>query len=159
MIRVLFVCLGNICRSPTAEGMLRRRIREAGLADRVEIDSCGVGPWHVGEPPDARARKAAARRGLDIGDLRGRQLVAADFSRFDYLLAMDHDNLAALEKQRPADCRAHVGLFLAYAGLADTPVPDPYFGGERGFEEMMDLLESACEGLVASLEQRLEASS
>lgn len=159
MIRILFVCLGNICRSPTAEGMFRRMLDEAGLADRVEIDSCGVGPWHVGEAPDPRARKAASRRGLDIGGLRGRQLEGADFERFDYLLAMDEDNLAALQAQCPADCRAHVGLFLAFAGLPDTPVPDPYFGGERGFEDMMDLLEAASRGLLDSIRERLETSS
>ncbi|MCW4151683.1 low molecular weight phosphotyrosine protein phosphatase [Halomonas sp. 18H] len=159
MIRVLFVCLGNICRSPTAEGMLRHKLEAAGLADRVEVDSCGVGAWHVGEPPDPRARKAAAGRGLDIEHLRGRTLTANDFASFDYLLAMDHDNLAVLQRRRPAECRAHVGLFLDFAGLSDTPVPDPYFGGERGFEEMMELLDRASEGLMASLRERLEASS
>lgn len=159
MIRVLFVCLGNICRSPTAEGMFRRLLDESGLADRVEIDSCGVGPWHVGEAPDPRARRAAARRGLDIDGLRGRQLEAADFERFDYLLAMDEDNLAALQAQCPPECQAHIGLFLAFAGLPDTSVPDPYFGGEQGFEDMMDLLEAASRGLLDSMRERLEASS
>ena len=156
-MRVLFVCLGNICRSPTAEGVFRRELTAAGLSRRVEVDSCGVGSWHVGKAPDARAQQAASRRGIELGELRARQLCDADFEHFDYLLAMDHDNLAVLEARRPADCTAHLGLFLAFAGEPDRPVPDPYYGGEQGFEEVLDLIEAASRGLVADIRQRLEA--
>ncbi|UYG08899.1 low molecular weight protein-tyrosine-phosphatase [Halomonas sp. M4R1S46] len=158
-MRVLFVCLGNICRSPTAEGMFRRHLDEAGLSARVEVDSCGIGPWHVGKAPDPRAQLAAAERGLDLSALRARQLAADDFARFDYLLAMDQDNLAALKAQRPAESEAHVGLFLDFAGLRDRAVPDPYYGGDQGFEEVLDLVEAASLGLVAALRRRLEGDS
>ncbi len=136
--------------------MFRRHLDEAGLADRVEVDSCGIGPWHVGKSPDARAQAAAASRGLDLSGQRARQLEDADFARFDYLLAMDHDNLAALEARRPAGHEAHVGLFLAFAGLPDRPVPDPYYGGDDGFEEVLDLVEAASRGLVEEVRRRLE---
>ncbi|MBB3330048.1 protein-tyrosine phosphatase [Halomonas campaniensis] len=156
-MRVLFVCLGNICRSPTAEGVFRRLLDERGLAHRVHVDSCGIGDWHVGKGPDARAREAAARRGVDLSALRARQLDDADFAAFDYLLAMDHDNLAAIESRRPADSRAHVGLFLEFAGMPGRAVPDPYYGGEAGFEEVLDLVEAASRGLLEAVEARLEA--
>ncbi len=155
-MRVLFVCLGNICRSPTAEGVFRRELDAAGLTGRVEVDSCGVGPWHVGKAPDPRACAAARRRGIELSDLRARQLCAEDFQRFDYLLAMDHDNLAALKRLRPSDCRAHVGLFLDFAGKENRPVPDPYYGGEQGFEEVLDLIEEASRGLIEDIGRRLE---
>ncbi|MBB3191581.1 low molecular weight protein-tyrosine-phosphatase [Halomonas cerina] len=158
-MRVLFICLGNICRSPTAEGMLRRHLEEAGLAERVVVDSCGIGAWHVGKAPDARARAAAASRGLDLSALRARQLDAADFSRFDYLLAMDHDNLVVLEECRPVGCQAHVGLLLDFAGHRGRAVPDPYYGGDQGFEEVLDLVEAASRGLVEELRRRLEADA
>lgn len=157
MIRVLFVCLGNICRSPTAEGVFRHRLAEAGLEAFVEIDSCGITDWHQGKAPDRRAQAAAAQRGVDISGLKARQLVAEDFERFDYVLAMDHDNLAAMHELRPAASRAHTGLFLAYAGQPDTPVPDPYYGGEEGFEEVLDLIEAASRGLVEEIRERLDA--
>ncbi|MDN3555660.1 low molecular weight protein-tyrosine-phosphatase [Halomonas maura] len=158
-MRVLFVCLGNICRSPTAEGMFRRHLDEAGLADRVAVDSCGIGPWHVGKAPDPRAQGAAAERGLDLSAQRARQLAAGDFARFDYLLAMDEDNLVALQARRPADCHAHVGLFLDFAGLQGRAVPDPYYGGDQGFEEVLDLVEAASLGLVEAVRRRLEGDS
>ena len=156
-MRVLFVCLGNICRSPTAEGVFRRLLDERGLAHRVDVDSCGIGDWHVGKEPDARARDAAARRGVDLSALRARQLEEADFTAFDYVLAMDHDNLAAIEARRPADSRAHVGLFLEFAGMPGQVVPDPYFGGEAGFEEVLDLVETASRGLLEAVAARLES--
>ncbi|MCE8015674.1 low molecular weight phosphotyrosine protein phosphatase [Halomonas sp. MCCC 1A17488] len=155
-MRVLFVCLGNICRSPTAEGVFRRELEAAGLAHRVEVDSCGIGDWHVGRAPDPRSADAARRRGIDLSELRARQLAADDFTRFDYLLAMDHDNLAALRAQCPGGCRAHIGLFLDFAGHIDRAVPDPYYGGEGGFEEVLDLIESASRGLVEEIASRLE---
>ncbi|NIC07864.1 low molecular weight protein-tyrosine-phosphatase [Billgrantia bachuensis] len=157
-MRVLFVCLGNICRSPTAEGVFRRELESAGLAHRVEVDSCGIGDWHVGNPPDPRSAEAARRRGIDLSEVRARQLSAEDFHRFDYLLAMDHDNLAALRQQCPEACQAHIGLFLDFAGQVDRPVPDPYYGGERGFEEVLDLIESASRGLVEDITRRLEGA-
>ncbi|GAB2782794.1 low molecular weight protein-tyrosine-phosphatase [Halomonas shantousis] len=155
MIRVLFVCMGNICRSPTAEGVLRKRLEKAGLADRVEIDSCGTGNWHVGKPPDARAVAAAARREVDINALRARQLSAEDFRHFDYVLAMDTDNLAYIRSQCPAGCQAHVGLFLDFAGYRDRGVPDPYYGGEAGFDLVLDLIEEAADGLLDELREKL----
>jgi protein-tyrosine phosphatase len=156
-MRVLFVCLGNICRSPTAEGVLRHLLEARRLADRVTVDSCGVGSWHVGEPPDPRACEAAAARGVDLSGLRARQLTDGDFRDFDYLLAMDHHNLRVLEARRPADCRAHVGLFLAFAGQPERAVPDPFFGGGKGFEDVIDLIEAASRGLVDEITARLEA--
>lgn len=155
-MRVLFVCLGNICRSPTAEGVFRDRLAKAGLAGRVEVDSCGVGDWHVGMGPDARALEAAKRRGVDIVALRARQLDDSDFQRFDYILAMDHDNLAAIKAHRPPECRAHIGLLLDFAGEHGRAVPDPYYGGARGFEDVLDLIEAASDGLVEELRARLE---
>ncbi len=155
-MRVLFVCLGNICRSPTAEGVFRRELEAAGLAQRVEVDSCGIGDWHVGKSPDPRAAAAARRRGIDLSELCARQLAADDFQRFDYLLAMDQDNLAVLQAQCPDGCKAHIGLFLDFAGHVDRAVPDPYYGGEQGFEEVLDLIESASRGLVDDIARRLE---
>ncbi|GGC82013.1 low molecular weight protein-tyrosine-phosphatase [Vreelandella lutescens] len=151
MTRVLFVCLGNICRSPTAEGVFQRSLDRAGLSKRVSIDSCGVGDWHVGKAPDARAQAAALRRGVDISHLRARQLNASDFLEFDYVLGMDRENLAAMQLLKPADSQAKVGLFLAYAGLPDTDVPDPYYGGESGFEQVLDMIEQASAGLIEEL--------
>jgi len=155
-MRVLFVCLGNICRSPTAEGVFRRLLDERGLAHRVEVDSCGIAGWHEGKAPDPRTREAAVRRGIDLSTLRARQLDDADFDAFDYLLAMDHDNLAAMRARAPATLDAHLGLFLAFAGMPDRAVPDPYYGGEQGFEEVLDLVEQGARGLLAEIEARLE---
>ena len=158
-MRVLFVCLGNICRSPTAEGVFRHLLETRGLERRVSVDSCGIGPWHVGKEPDSRACEAALRRGIDLSTLRARQLADEDFHRFDYLLAMDHDNLAAIEARCPVDSQAHVGLFLAFAGQDDSAVPDPYYGGDTGFETVLDLVEAASLGLIEEIEARLEPSS
>ncbi|MGQ7242743.1 low molecular weight protein-tyrosine-phosphatase [Salinicola sp. V024] len=153
--RILFVCMGNICRSPTAEGMLRKRLDEAGLTDRVEVDSCGTGDWHVGAPPDDRAIQAAADRGVDLGGLRGRQLALEDFAHFDEILVMDADNLERVLDREPAGRRAQISRLLHYAGEPGQDVPDPYFGGEAGFQQVLDQLELAVEGLLASLRQRL----
>ena len=117
----------------------------------MEIDSCGVGSWHVGKAPDPRAQAAALRRGIDISHLRARQLKASDFLEFDYVLGMDSDNLAAMQALKPADSQAKVGLLLEYAGLANTDVPDPYYGGEAGFEQVLDMIEQASTGLIAEL--------
>ncbi|WP_346798804.1 low molecular weight protein-tyrosine-phosphatase [Halomonas sp. Bachu 37] len=152
-MKILFVCLGNICRSPSAEGVFRHALERAGMQHEVSVDSCGIGPWHVGKGPDARAREAALRRGIDIGTLRARQLAPVDFDEFDYLLAMDHDNLSALQAQQPAGSKARVELFLNYADTAEKAVPDPYYGGEQGFETVLDLIEEASEGFIAHLQR------
>lgn len=148
MTRVLFVCLGNICRSPTATAVFRARAAAAGLD--VEADGAGTGGWHVGEPPDPRAAAEGAKRGYDLSALRARQAGAADFSRYDLILAMDRSNLAALERLRPAEGGADLRLFLDYApGQPRREVPDPYYEG--GFDLALDLIEQASDGLIAAL--------
>ncbi len=148
-LRVLVVCLGNICRSPTAEAVLRQRLRDAGLDGAVEVDSAGTGDWHVGMPPDARSQRHARTRGYDLSKLRGRQIGAADFDRFDLVLAMDDHNLADLQMLKPPGARAEVGLF------APSAVPDPYHGPAAGFEHVLDLIEAASAEWVARLELRM----
>ncbi|MCU9950015.1 low molecular weight protein-tyrosine-phosphatase [Pseudomonas sp. PDM13] len=152
-MKVLFVCLGNICRSPTAEGVLRHKLHEAGLAEQVEVDSAGTGDWHVGKAPDTRTRQAALRRGYDLSLLRARQVSVGDFSRFDLVLAMDHGNLRDLKGLRRNG--SEPDLFLRRYGLVPEEVPDPYYGGEEGFEEVLNLIEQACDGLVAEIRGRL----
>jgi protein-tyrosine phosphatase len=150
--RLLFVCLGNICRSPMAEGVFRHTAEEAGLADRFELDSAGLGDWHVGQAPDARAQAAALRRGLDISSQAARQVAPQDFLRFDLLLAMDQSNLAALNRMAPKDQAYKVRQFLDFAPqLGVSDVPDPFFGGREGFDEALDLIEAASQGLLADL--------
>ncbi len=154
MTRVLFVCMGNICRSPTAEGVLRRLVRDEGLEGEVEIDSAGTGGWHVGESPDTRAAEAARRRGIEL-DGSARQFAAADFDRFDLILAMDTENRRELERIAPDDeARSKVRLFREFdpaSNGGDLDVPDPYFGGEQGFEHVLDLTEAAARGLLDEL--------
>ncbi|MBW8760052.1 MAG: low molecular weight phosphotyrosine protein phosphatase [Burkholderiales bacterium] len=151
-IRVLMVCLGNICRSPTAEAMLRKKLHEAGLDDRVEVDSAGTSDYHVDSPPDRRAVAHGERRGLRMQPLRGRQVERADFDRFDFILAMDEDNLADLERIRPAGSRAKVALLMSFAPHAGArEVPDPYQGGADGFEHVLDLTAAAADGFIASV--------
>jgi len=153
---VLFVCLGNICRSPTAEGVFRAAAQRAGIASHLTIDSAGTGEWHVGSPPDWRAIAHAKRRGYDLSTLRARQVTRFDFARFDWILAMDRYNLADLARLRPADYGGHLGLFLEVAPvLRAREVPDPYDGGEQGFEEVLDLVEAASDALVARLRDQL----
>src|SRR5438105_5318657 len=130
MVKVLFVCMGNICRSPTAEGVFRKLVREAGLEQKIEIDSAGTHGYHVGEPPDPRAQLAARQRGIDLSQLRGRQAIREDFARFDYVLAMDQDNYELLLDICPDGCQTKLRLFLEYAPhRPEREVPDPYFGG------------------------------
>ncbi|WP_397378204.1 low molecular weight protein-tyrosine-phosphatase [Pseudomonas sp.] len=150
-MRVLFVCLGNICRSPTAEGVLRHKLREAGLQERVEVDSAGTGDWHVGKAADLRTRHAAQQRGYDLSALRGRQVQAADFNAFDLILAMDTSNLRDLQQLRPGNATAELDLFLRRYQLQLDEVPDPYYGGADGFEQVLDLIEQACEGLLCEI--------
>lgn len=152
-MKVLFVCLGNICRSPTAEGVFRRTLEQAGMADAVQIDSCGVGNWHIGKAPDARAQQAALLRGIDLSGLRARQLSEQDFHDFDYVLGMDQDNLRAMRDLKPANSQAHVGLLLDFAGTPGAEVPDPYYGGDEGFESVLNMIEAASEGLIRHLKR------
>jgi len=148
--RVLMVCLGNLCRSPTAEAVLRKKVHEAGLDGRIEVDSAGTADYHVDSPPDRRAIAHGERRGLAMRQLRGRQVSRDDFDRFDFILAMDDDNLANLERIRPAGSRAEVALLMSYAPQAGArEVPDPYYGGAEGFEIVLDLVESAADGFIA----------
>jgi protein-tyrosine phosphatase len=144
---ILFVCLGNICRSPTAEGVFRKLATQAGLA--IHVDSAGTGDWHVGAPPDPRAIEAAAARGYDIGALRARQASLQDFGRFDLIVAMDKKNRAALSRMRPDGNETPVRLMLDFAGYSDAEVPDPYLEG--GFDRVITLIEAASRGLVAEL--------
>jgi protein-tyrosine phosphatase len=150
--RILFVCLGNICRSPMAEGVFRRVAEEEGLLDRFEIDSAGLGDWHIGQAPDHRAQKAARSRGVEISDQSARQVVDEDFERFDLLLVMDRSNYAELKARAPHDARAKIRPFLDFAPHVGTSdVPDPFFGGAEGFDHALDLIEAASRGLLASL--------
>jgi protein-tyrosine phosphatase len=147
--RVLFVCLGNICRSPTAEVVFRAAAAKAGLASRVEIDSAGTGDWHVGDAPDPRAIVHAARRGYDLRPLRARQFSIVDFGRFDWILAMDRSVLDELEAACPSAFAGHLGLFLDVAPeIGERDVPDPYARGPEGFERVLDLVESASDALA-----------
>ncbi|MGM0631786.1 MAG: low molecular weight protein-tyrosine-phosphatase [Pseudomonadota bacterium] len=155
-MRVLMVCLGNICRSPTAHAVMESRLAAAGLGDRIEVDSAGTGDWHVGKAPDARAQQAGLGRGYDLSALRARQLVMDDFHQFDYLLAMDHNNLAHMQQMAPAGLRERIHLMLSPLQQADE-VPDPYYGAEDGFDEVLDLVEAACDAWVDEFRRRLES--
>ncbi len=147
--------MGNICRSPTAEGVLRTHLERAGLADQVEVDSAGTHAYHVGEPPDPRSQKTAVTRGYNLSSLRARRVATADFLRFDLILAMDRSNLSVLREACPPEEHRRLGLLLDYARDADDEeVPDPYYGGPDGFERVLDLIEDACAGLIDELRQR-----
>jgi low molecular weight protein-tyrosine phosphatase len=150
--RILMVCMGNICRSPTAEAVMRGLVREAGLEDEIELDSAGIGDWHVGHAPDARATEAAARRGVTLAG-SARQVRPRDFDDFDLLLAMDRDNYAELRALAPdAAAQEKVHMLREFdpesAGAPDLDVPDPYYGGAQGFETVLDQVEAACRGLL-----------
>ena len=154
-MRVHFVCLGNICRSPTAEGVFRHKLRAAGLEQQVEVDSAGTGDWHVGKAHDPRTRLAARQRGYALDALRARQVCLADFQGFDLILAMDKSNLTDLHSLRPAGAGAEVDLFLRRYQLPVDEVPDPYYGGSNGFEQVLDMIEQACDGLLLEVRSRL----
>lgn len=158
MIKVLFVCLGNICRSPTAHGVLERKLAMAGLSDVVEVDSAGTAAWHIGKQPDSRSQEAARKRDYDLSHLRARQAIANDFLEFDYVLAMDNENLENLQKIVPSQgaktkpelfLKAYPSEVLTAKGL--TEVPDPYYGGDRGFESVLDMIEEACDQLILDI--------
>ena len=161
-VSVLFVCMGNICRSPTAEGVFRRKVREAGLEDRVIVDSAGTHGYHVGAPPDARSQETAARRGYDLSRLRARKFETEDCQRFDYVLAMDRGNYNRIVQTcrgaggSARDGSANVRMFLEFAPyLREREVPDPYAGSDEGFEYVLDLIEAAADGLLEDVRQRL----
>jgi protein-tyrosine phosphatase len=146
---VLFVCMGNICRSPTAEGIFRKHVTDAGLADRIHVESAGTHAYHAGAAPDHRAQAAAARRGVTLTHIRARRVSDDDFETFDYIFAMDKDNLGELLERAPEKDREKVRLFLDFAGTGRAAeVPDPYYGGASGFELVLDLVEQASERLL-----------
>ena len=151
MVRVLFVCLGNICRSPTAHGVFEGLVQAQGLAHQIAVESAGTGGWHVGNPPDHRAIDVAQRRGVDISHLRASQVTSEHFSRFDYILAMDHQNLSDLRRLQPEDFGGHLSLFLEFEHSSEEEVPDPYYGGEEGFQHAIALIESAAQGLLTHI--------
>ncbi|WP_312934033.1 low molecular weight protein-tyrosine-phosphatase [Pseudomonas sp.] len=154
-MRILFVCLGNICRSPTAEGVLRQQLERAGLADRVEVASAGTGDWHVGEGPDRRTCQAALARGYDLSKQRAQQVKPEHFTRYDLILAMDSSNLRDLKALRPGNAGAELDLFLRRYDAPLDEVPDPYYGGADGFEQVLDLIEGACQSLLVEIKGRV----
>jgi protein-tyrosine phosphatase len=154
-MKILFVCLGNICRSPSAEAVFRAMAAREAPELSIEVDSAGTGGYHIGSPPDERSQEAARRRGYDMASLRARIVEPGDFERFDLILAMDETNYSVLRKRAPAAYRERVQLFLDYApdcGMSE--VPDPYYGGPAGFEHVLDLVEEASRGLIAHLRER-----
>lgn len=155
-IKVLFVCMGNICRSPLAHGRFEHLVQEDGLAGRISVDSAGTHAYHEGEPPDLRSQQTALRRGIDISGQRARKVAPADFEEFDYILAMDRDNLVILQSLAPPGQSHKVRLFLDFAPeLNESEVPDPYYGGQAGFERVYDLVDAASLGLLEVIRTRL----
>lgn len=155
-VRVLFICMGNICRSPTAEAVFRHCVAAAGMQDRIYCDSAGTHDYHTGNAPDARAMQAASRRGYDMSGLRARQVSLRDFEEFDYVLAMDRDNLRLLQQQCDPKHTHKLSLFMQCAGGTDQEVPDPYYGGTQGFEQVLDMVENAAQSLLRRIRDRLE---
>jgi protein-tyrosine phosphatase len=155
MVKVLFVCMGNICRSPTAQGVFEALVSREGLLGHIQVDSAGTHAYHVGEPPDPRAQQAASRRGLDLSVQRARKVRPEDFLEFDYVLAMDRRNYEDLKEICHPDYEDRLRLFLEFAPQVEVPdVPDPYYGGVQGFERVLDLIEQAADGLLAELRSR-----
>lgn len=152
LVKVLFVCTGNICRSPTAEGVFRELVIREGLAGQVHVDSAGTHGYHVGDPPDARSQEAAKKRGIDLSGLRGRRAKAADFAKFDYVLAMDFSNIDALRSINPKASGKKLNLLMTFASNGEVAeVPDPYYGEGDGFETVLDMIEDASAGLLAHI--------
>ncbi len=150
--KILFVCMGNICRSPTAEGVFRHKVEQANIADQFVIDSAGTHAYHIGDAPDLRSQEYARKRGIDLSTQRARQVQASDFAKFDLLLAMDKDNLRLLQNQCPDEHQHKLKLMMSYATHSPSDVvPDPYYGGGRGFDVVLDYLEDAAEGLLADI--------
>ena len=152
-VSVLFVCMGNICRSPTAEGVFRYFVAQSELANRVRVDSAGTHAYHTGEPADRRASAAAERRGYSLADIRARPIAADDFEKFDLIIAMDRDNLDHLMGQAEVENHQKISLFLEFSAGSEDEVPDPYYGGSAGFERVLDLVEAASRGLLETLEK------
>lgn len=153
---ILFVCMGNICRSPTAHGVFLQKVKDRGLAHQIQVDSAGTHNYHPGNPPDERSQAHAVKRGYDLSALRARQISGSDFERHDLILAMDWDNLALIQEECPAEHLGKVRRLTEFCLKHDSPVvPDPYYGGKDGFEHVLDLVEDACEGLVQYVELRL----
>ncbi|MYM62696.1 low molecular weight protein-tyrosine-phosphatase [Pseudomaricurvus sp. HS19] len=153
-VRVLFVCLGNICRSPTAHGVFEALVKTEGLSHRIEVDSAATSDWHIGKAPDPRSVAMAKERGVDLSAQRARQVSAEDFHRFDYILAMDAQNLRDLQRIQPAGSRAHLSLFLAFdRDGGEQEVPDPYYGGKEGFAKVVDLVERASHALLQHINE------
>lgn len=155
-VRILFVCMGNICRSPIAQVVFKHLVAEAGLGDRIFVDSAGTHAYHLGEPPDPRAQHAAAHRGYDLSALRARQVRRSDFTEFDFVIAMDTMNLRALARLCPPEHARKIRLLMEFAdGACEREVPDPYYGGKAEFERVLDLVEQASRGLLDYLSRRL----
>ncbi len=155
MVKVLFVCMGNICRSPTAQGVFENLVQQKGLDGHIEIDSAGTHAYHIGNPPDKRAQATALNRGVDLSSQRARRVQVGDFEYYDYVLAMDKDNLGNLIAICPPEMEGKVELFLGYSThFDDEEVPDPYYGASTGFERVLDMIESASEGLLADIRQQ-----
>ncbi|MBB1125125.1 low molecular weight protein-tyrosine-phosphatase [Thiospirillum jenense] len=156
-IKVLFVCMGNICRSPTAQGVFQKQVTEAGLADHIEISSAGTHAYHIGDPPDMRTQQVAQRRGVNLSNLRARRVRADDIKQFDYVVAMDQDNYRELQAICPDGYQQRLHLLLDFAPeLGTREVPDPYYGGPGGFERVFDLVEAAARGLLAEVRRQLD---
>lgn len=153
MRSILFVCLGNICRSPTAEGLMLNHLAAAGLTHSVRVDSAGTGGWHAGDPPDPRAIAAARKRGVDLAPLRARQVKTTDFSDFDLIVGMDRQNVADLRRLAPAGSTARIGLFLEEALGLSSEVPDPYYGDERAFDAVFDLCDRAVRAFIEKIDR------
>lgn len=154
-IRILFVCMGNICRSPTAHGVFQHLVDQSGYADRIHVDSAGTHAYHISEPPDHRAQQAARRRNIDLSTLRARKAIVTDFAEYDYILAMDSSNYEDLIRNCPQEYAEKVRLFMEFAPeLGVREVPDPYYGGASGFEQVLDLVDSASRGLLEHLREQ-----
>lgn len=155
--KVLFVCLGNICRSPTAHGVFQHMVIQGGWQDKITVDSAGTSDWHIGHPPDKRTVQAASQRGYDLSDLRARQAQTSDFRTYQYILAMDESNLYELQRLSPKHYAGHLGLFLGFSSQDSyEEVPDPYYGGAQGFETVLDLVENASQGLLEHIIKQLD---
>jgi protein-tyrosine phosphatase len=155
-VGVLFVCMGNICRSPTAEGVFRHYVESKGLIDYIHIESAGTHAYHLGEPPDPRAQKTASQRGVDLSYIRARKVLPTDIEEFDYVLAMDSDNYQNLLRIAPENHQHKIKRLLEFAqDLPNSDVPDPYYGGNSGFDKVFDMIEAACEGLLKHIQGNL----
>lgn len=153
---ILFVCTGNICRSPTAEGVMLHKVAARGWEGRIRVDSAGTHGYHEEAPPDSRSQSHAAKRGYDLSSLRARRVVKSDFGEFDRLIVMDHDNMSFMTQMSPPEQRAKLELMMRYAPQHEADiVPDPYYGGAAGFEHVLTYLEDACEGLLEDLAKKL----